>query len=61
VNLNKKHVGSSLEDFLQGEGLLAHEPGSGRSHPRSEKGNITIESLERAAALLGRRIRLELI
>jgi predicted XRE-type DNA-binding protein len=26
-----------------------------------EKGNITIESLQRAAALLGRRVRLELV
>jgi antitoxin HicB len=95
MKFNKKHIGSSLEDFLKEEGILesattravkrvvawqlAQEMKAKRMSKKRlaelmhtsraqvdrildpAKGNITIETLERAAALLGRRIRLELI
>lgn len=94
MKFNKKHVGSSLEDFLEEEGILeaattkavksvvawqlAQEMKAKRMTKKRlaelmrtsraqvdrildpEKGNITIETLQRAAALLGRRVRLEL-
>jgi predicted XRE-type DNA-binding protein len=95
MKLNKKHIGSSLESFLEEEGLLeaattsavkrvvAWQLAEAMKTKRMtkkrlaelmrtsraqvdrildpEKGNITIESLHRAAALLGRRVRLELV
>jgi predicted transcriptional regulator len=95
MKFNKKHVGSSLEDFLDEEGILeaatskavksvvawqlAEEMKAKRMTKKRlaklmhtsraqvdrildpEKGNITIETLQRAAALLGRRVRVELV
>lgn len=95
MKFNKRHIGSSLENFLEEEGLLerattkavkrvvawqlAEEMKAKRMTKKRlarlmrtsrtqvdrildpEKGNITIESLQRAAALLGRRVRLELV
>ena len=95
MKFNKKHVGSSLENFLEEEGILeaattkamkrvvawqlAEEMKAKRMTKKRlaelmhtsraqvdrildpDKGNITIESLQRAAALLGRRVRLELL
>jgi antitoxin HicB len=94
MKFNKKHVGSSLEDFLEEEGILeaattkavksvvawqlAQEMKAKRMTKKRlaelmrtsraqvdrildpEKGNVTIETLQRAAALLGRRVRLDL-
>jgi antitoxin HicB len=95
MKLNKKHVGSSLESFLEEDGTLevattkalkrvvawqlAEEMKAKRMTKQRlaelmrtsraqvdrildpEKGNITIESLQRAAAFLGRRVKLELV
>ncbi|MSP44990.1 MAG: Fis family transcriptional regulator [Xanthobacteraceae bacterium] len=95
MKFNKKHVGSSLESFLEEDGILevaatkavkrvvawqlAEQMKAKRMTKKRlaelmhtsraqvdrildpEKGNITIESLQRAAALLGRRVRLELV
>jgi antitoxin HicB len=94
MKFNKKHVGSSLEDFLEEEGILeaattkavksvvawqlVQEMKAKRMTKKRlaelmrtsraqvdrildpEKGNVTIETLQRAAALLGRRVRLDL-
>lgn len=95
MKFRKKHIGSSLEDFLSEEGIL--ESSTAKAIKRviawqlaeemklkhitkqrladlmrtsraqvdrildPEKGNVTIETLQRAAMLLGRRIRLELV
>jgi len=95
VKFKKKHVGSSLEDFLDEEDILesstakaiksviawqlAEEMKAKRVTKQRladlmrtsraqvdrildpEKGNVTIETLQRAALLLGRRLRLELL
>jgi antitoxin HicB len=95
MKFKKKHVGSSLEDFLDEEGILesstakavksviawqlAQEMKARRMTKKvladrmrtsraqvdrildPEKGNVTIETLQRAALLLGRRLRLELV
>jgi hypothetical protein len=95
MKLNKRHVGSSLESFLEEEGILesattravkrvvawqlAEEMKAKRMTKKRlaelmrtsrtqvdrildpEKGNVTVETLERAATLLGRRLRLELV
>jgi antitoxin HicB len=95
VKLKKEHVGTSLEDFLQDEGILdtstakaiksviawqlAEEMKAQRISKKRlaelmrtsraqvdrildpEKGNVTIETLQRAASLVGRRLRLELV
>jgi antitoxin HicB len=95
MKFNKKNVGSSLESFLEEDGILeaattkamkrvvawqlAEEMKAKRMTKQRlaelmhtsraqvdrildpEKGNITIESLQRAAAFLGRRVKLELI
>jgi len=95
MKFKKKHVGSSLEDFLEEEGILesatakaiksvvawqlAEEMKVQRMTKKRlaglmktsraqidrvldpEKGNVTIETLQRAAMLLGRRLRLELV
>ncbi len=95
MKFNKKHVGSSLESFLEEDSILevattkavkrvvawqlAEQMKAKRMTKKRlaelmhtsraqvdrildpEKGNITIESLQRAAALLGRRVRLELV
>ena len=95
MKLNKKHVGSSLESFLEEDGILESattkavkrvvawqltEEMKARRMTKQrlaelmhtsraqidrildpEKGNITIESLQRAAAFLGRRVKLELV
>lgn len=95
MKLNKKHIGSSLEEFLGEEGLLeetttqaiksviawqlAEEMKARRITKKRlaelmktsraqidrildpEKGNVTIETLQRAAAIVGRRLRLELV
>jgi antitoxin HicB len=95
MKFKKKHIGSSLEDFLDEEGILesstanaiksviawqlAEEMKAKRITKQRladlmrtsraqvdrildpEKGNVTIETLQRAALLLGRRLRLELL
>ena len=95
MKFKKKHVGSSLEDFLDEEVILesstakaiksviawqlAEEMKAKRVTKQRladlmrtsraqvdrildpEKGNVTIETLQRAALLLGRRLRLELL
>ena len=95
MRLKKKHIGSSVEDFLKADGILesatakaikgvvawqlAEEMKAKRMTKKRladlmrtsraqvdrildpEKGNVTIETLQRAAALLGRRLRLELV
>lgn len=95
MKFKKKHVGSSLEDFLDEEDILesstakaiksviawqlAEEMKAKRVTKQRladlmrtsraqvdrildpEKGNVTIETLQRAALLLGRRLRLELL
>jgi DNA-binding Xre family transcriptional regulator len=95
MKFKKKHVGSTLEDFLEEEKILesatakavkgiiawqlAEEMKSKHMTKQRladlmrtsraqvdrildpEKGNVTIETLQRAALLLGRRVRLELI
>jgi DNA-binding Xre family transcriptional regulator len=95
MKFKKKHIGSSVEDFLDEEGILesstanaiksviawqlAEEMKAKRMTKQRladlmrtsraqvdrildpEKGNVTIETLQRAASLLGRRLRLELL
>jgi len=95
MKFKKKHVGSSVEDFLKEDGILesatakaikgvvawqlAEEMKARRMTKKRladlmrtsraqvdrildpDKGNVTIETLQRAAALLGRRLRLELV
>jgi antitoxin HicB len=95
VKFKKKHIGSSLEDFLDEEGILENSTAKAiksviawqlaeemkTKHMTKqrladlmrtsraqvdrildpEKGNVTIETLQRAALLLGRRLRLELL
>jgi antitoxin HicB len=95
MKFKKKHIGSTLEGFLEEDGILesstakaikgvvawqlAEEMKLKRMTKQRladlmktsraqvdrildpEKGNVTIETLQRAASLLGRRIRLELV
>ena len=95
MKLKKEHIGSSVEDFLEEEGILeestakaikaviAWQLAEQMKHKRMskkrlaelmrtsraqidrildpDKGNVTIETLQRAAALLGRRVRVELV
>lgn len=95
MRFKKEHIGSSVEDFLEEEGILeestaraikaviawqlAEQMKAKRISKKRlaelmktsraqidrildpNKGNVTIETLQRAAALLGRRVRVELI
>jgi antitoxin HicB len=95
MKFKKKHIGSSVEDFLEEEGILESSTAKAikgvvawqlaeemkAKHMTKqrladlmrtsraqvdrildpEKGNVTIETLHRAALLLGRRLRLELL
>jgi predicted XRE-type DNA-binding protein len=95
VKFKKNHVGTSLEDFLEEEGILeettaraikeviswqlAEQMKAKRMSKKRlaelmktsraqidrildpEKGNVTIETLQRAAAMVGRKVRLELV
>ena len=95
MKFRKKHVGSSVEDLLNEDGILATSTAKAikgviawqlaeemkakrvtKKHLADlmrtsraqvdrildpDKGNVTIETLQRAAALLGRRLRLELV
>jgi len=95
MKLRKEHIGSSVEDFLEEQGILeestakaikaviawqlAEQMKSKRMSKKRlaalmktsraqidrildpDKGNVTIETLQRAAALLGRRVRVELV
>jgi transcriptional regulator with XRE-family HTH domain len=95
MKLKKERIGSSVEDFLEEEGILeestaraikaviawqlAEQMKSKRMSKKRlaelmktsraqidrildpDKGNVTIETLQRAATLLGRRVRVELI
>lgn len=45
-----RHEGSAIDAFLEGEGVL--DPNNG---------NVTIETLQRAAAVVGRKVQVELI
>jgi hypothetical protein len=50
------------KDFQGAHGGLAEdEPLPGRSHSRSETRDITLSSLQRAAALVGQRVVVELV
>jgi antitoxin HicB len=95
MKFKKKHIGSSLDDFLKEEGIfeettttaiksviawqLAQEMKAQRMTKKRlaelmktsraqvdrildpKKGNVTIETLQRAATLVGRRVHLELV
>jgi DNA-binding Xre family transcriptional regulator len=95
MKLRKEHIGSSVEEFLEEQGILeestakaikaviawqlAEQMKSKRMSKKRlaalmktsraqidrildpDKGNVTIETLQRAAALLGRRVRVELV
>ena len=95
MKFKKKHVGSSVEDFLTEDGILESATAKAikgviawqlaeemkvkrvtKKHLADlmrtsraqvdrildpDKGNVTIETLQRAAALLGRRLRLDLV
>jgi transcriptional regulator with XRE-family HTH domain len=95
MRFKKQHLGSSVEDFLEEEGILeestakavkaviawqlSEEMKNKRLSKKRlaelmktsraqidrildpEKGNVTIETLQRAASLLGRRVRVELV
>jgi hypothetical protein len=95
MKFKKKHLGSSLEDFLEEEGILesataeaiksvvawqlAEEMKAKRMTKKRlaelmrtsraqvdrildpQKGNVTLETLQRAASLVGRRLRVELV
>lgn len=95
MRFKKEHIGSTVEDFLEEEGILeestaraikaviawqlAEQMKAKRISKKRlaelmktsraqidrildpNKGNVTIETLQRAAALLGRRVRVELI
>jgi predicted XRE-type DNA-binding protein len=95
MKFKNKHIGSSLEDFLEEEGILeettalaikeviawqlAQEMKAKRMTKKKlaemmntsraqvdrvldpKKGNVTIETLQRAAAMVGRKVRLELV
>ena len=92
---DNKHRGSTLDNFLEGEGVLSEfqaraikeviawqlaEAMKDRKLPKTalaalmktsrtqinrvldpNDGNVTIETLQRAAALVGRRVQLELV
>ena len=95
MKLRKEHIGSSVEDFLEEQGILdestakaikaviawqlAEQMKSKRMSKKRlaelmktsraqidrildpDRGNVTIETLQRAAAFLGRRVRVELV
>jgi predicted XRE-type DNA-binding protein len=95
MKLKNQHIGSSVEDFLEEEGILeestakaikaviawqlAEQMKTKRMSKKRlaelmrtsraqinrildpDKGNVTIETLQRAATLLGRRVRVELV
>ena len=95
MKLKKERIGSSVEDFLEEEGILdestakaiksviawqlAEQMRTKRISKKRlaelmktsraqidrildpEKGNVTLETLQRAASLLGRRVRVELV
>ena len=95
MRLRKEHIGSSVEDFLEEQGILDESTAKAikaviawqlteqmKTKRMSKKrlaalmktsraqidrildpdrGNVTIETLQRAAALLGRRVRVELV
>jgi transcriptional regulator with XRE-family HTH domain len=95
MKFKKQHIGTSLEDFLEKEGILeettakaikgviawqlAEQMKAKRMSKKRlaalmktsraqidrildpEKGNVTIETLQRAAAMVGRKVRLELV
>ncbi len=94
MSTEKKHLGSSLDDFLHEEGIyesaraeavtrviswqiaeemrkqgitkiqMAEKMHTSRTQVDrilKAKGNVTIETLQRAAALIGRELRLELV
>ena len=95
MRFKKEHIGSSVEDFLEEEGILeestaraikaviawqlAEQMKSKRMSKKRlaelmktsraqidrildpDRGNVTIETLQRAAAFLGRRVRVELV
>jgi predicted XRE-type DNA-binding protein len=95
MKFKKQHIGTSLEDFLENEGILeettaqaikeviawqlAEQMKAKRMSKKRlaelmktsraqidrildpEKGNVTIETLQRAAAMVGRKVRLELV
>ena len=54
---DNKHRGSSLDDFLAQEGVLEDF----QARAIKEAGNVTIETLQRAAAIVGRRVKIELV
>ena len=53
--MSKKHIGSSLDDFLKEEGIFEE------AQAQDPKNDITLGSLQRAAAMVGRRVTIELV
>jgi hypothetical protein len=54
----KKHMGSSIDDFLKEEGLF--EEAQTQAIKEVVAWQITLSSLQRAAAIVGRRVTIEL-
>jgi hypothetical protein len=54
----KKHMGSSIDDFLKEEGLF--EEAQTQAIKEVVAWQITLSSQQRAAAIVGRRVTIEL-
>ena len=71
--MSKKHMGSTIDDFMKGEGVVeevqaqavkevvAWQLAQAMKEKRISKNrNITLSSLQRAAAMVGRRVTIQL-
>ena len=60
--MSKKHIGSSVDDFLKEE-VIFEEAQARTQVDRllSANDDITLSSLQRAAAMVGRRLTIELV
>jgi hypothetical protein len=61
--MSKKHMGSSIDDFLKEEAYSKmRKRTSGQGSDRmATRGGYTLSSLQRAAAMVGRRVSIELV
>jgi plasmid maintenance system antidote protein VapI len=80
--MSKKHMGSSIDDFLKSEGIFEEAQAEAMKKQKisknkmatlmktsrtqvdrllDPKNDITLSSLQRAAAMVGRRVSIELV
>ena len=57
--MSKKHIGSSIDDFLKEEGIL--EEAQAQAVKEVVTWQLAEASLQRAAAMVGRRVTIELV